>query len=351
MWFGIAFLGAFALVWVYVATMPMAFLSRDYPLAIAKRTLIDQCRSGSVVVFGDSRTLAAMVPDEMPIAMMNLAQSGSSPIETFFAVRRLLHCATAPKAVVIAHGAMKFSSDSDYWTSFVRNGVLDYADMREVDRDAAALHDTEILDLAHGDQIKPALREFLYSMRFPAFYFDSLIHGFVAARWQHNRSALRENLSSSGHSLFGTASGSSEIAGEGPNSNFNASPLIDLYFSRTLEMLSKRGVKVIFVTMPVNHATYVQIPQRLGENFGAYLRGKAAQFPGLHVVGPTIPCWPDEFFGDAWHFNASGAELYSRTFGRWLVEFLSGEAPAELPNLCTNSSLAMSKSAPLVAAR
>jgi hypothetical protein len=351
-WFGIAFMGAFGLVWIYVASMPMAFLSRDYPLAIAKRTLIDECRSESVAVFGDSRTLAATVPDDMPIPVTNLAQSGSSPIETFFAVRRLLRCATAPKAVVIAHGALKFSSDSDYWTSFVRNGFLDYADMREVDRDAASLHDTEIQDLLPSDQIKPTLREFLYSIRFPAFYFDSLIHGFVAARWQHNRNALRENLSSSGHSLFGTGSGSSEIAGEGPNSNFRASPLIDLYFSRTLEMLSERGVKVIFVSIPVNHATYAQMPARLSDSFGVYLRSKAAQFANLHVVGPTIPCWPDEFFGDAWHFNARGAELYSRALGVWLVKFLGdGETRAELPDLCTNASLASATSGPMLAER
>ncbi len=175
---------------------------------------------GSVAVFGDSRTLAATVPNAMPIPVTNLAQSGSSPIETFFAVRRMLRCPTAPRLVVIAHGAMKFSSDSDYWTAFARNGVLDYADMREVDRDAALLHDTVIQELLPGDQFPSGVRELFLSIRFPAFYFDSLISGFVAARWQHNRNAFRENLASSGHALFGTASGSSEIAVEGLNPIF-----------------------------------------------------------------------------------------------------------------------------------
>ena len=56
-WFGISFVVSFGLVWLYVAPMPMAFLSRDYPLWIAKRTMLDECRAGSVAVFGDSRDL------------------------------------------------------------------------------------------------------------------------------------------------------------------------------------------------------------------------------------------------------------------------------------------------------
>jgi hypothetical protein len=350
-WFGISFVVSFGLVWLYVATMPMAFLSRDYPLSIAKRTLIDECRAGSVAVFGDSRTLAGTIPSAMPIPVTNLAQSGSSPIETYFAARRALRCETAPKLVVIAHGPLKFSSDSDYWASFVRNGVLNYADMREVDHNAALLHDKGIQDLIPGDQMRPFLRELLYSIRFPAFYFDSLVNGFVAARWQHNRNALRENLQSSGHALFGTASGSSEVAVEGSDVTFRASPLIDWYFSRTLEMLTERGIPVIVVSMPINHATYTRMPAELSDHFGSYLRGKAKQFPGLHVVGPTIPCWPDEFFGDAWHLNARGAELYSRSLGAWLAEFLGGKTPKELPNLCTNANLAVDASQSTVAER
>jgi hypothetical protein len=350
-WCGISFVVSFGLVWLYVATMPMAFLSRDYPLSIAKRTLIDECRAGSVAVFGDSRTLAATIPSAMPIPVTNLAQSGSSPIETFFAVRRALRCATAPKLVVIAHGPLKFSSDSDYWASFARNGVLNYADMREVDHDAALLHDTGIQDLVPGDQMRPVVRELLYSIRFPAFYFDSLVNGFVAARWQHNRNALRENLQSSGHALFGTAPGSSGVAAEGWDVTYRASPLIDWYFSRTLAMLSERGIPVIFVSIPINHATYGRMPEELSDHFGDYLRSKAKQFPGFHVVGPTIPCWPDEFFGDAWHLNARGAQLYSRTLGTWLAEFLGGKTPRELPNLCTNASLAVDASRSTVAER
>jgi hypothetical protein len=337
-WFGIAFVVTFGIAWAYVAIMPMAFLSRDYPLWVAKRTMMDQCRLGSVLVFGDSRTMAATMPSVMAVPVTNLALSGASPIETYFAVRRALRCPTPPKLVVIAQGVLKFTGDADYWASFVRNGVLDYTDMREVDRDAAGLHDAEIIDLQPADQLRPALRELLFAMRFPPFYFGSLTNGFIAARWRHNRDVLRDSLLSSGHALFGTRSGSSDLADEGHNPVYRTSPLIDLYFSRTLALLADRNVPVVFLSMPINHATYARMRSELSEQFHTYLQTKARQWPGLRVVGPAIPCWPDKFFGDAWHLNARGATEYSRWLGGWLFDVLAGTTAKGLPNVCTDAA-------------
>lgn len=350
-WFGIAFVIAFGIVWAYVAMVPMAFLSRDYPLWIAKRTLMDECRLGSVLVFGDSRAVAATVPNVMAVSVTNLAQSGASPIETYFAVRRALRCPTPPKLVVIAHSAPKFGSDSDYWTSFARNGFLDYADMRQVDRDAARLHDTEIGDLSPMDHLQPAWRDFLFAVRFPPLYFGSLVNGFVGARWQHNRDSLREALLSSGHAVFGNNPGSDSVAGEGQDPIFGTSPLVNLYFSRTLELLADRSIPVLLFSIPINRATYKRMPPEFSARFDDYLRAKARDLPNTHVVDPVIPCWPDRFFGDAWHFNAQGATAYSRKLGDWLHAVLADGIVGNLPNACTGSAPTTSPSEPAVTLR
>jgi hypothetical protein len=335
-WLFITFIVSFGLVWLYVAIMPMAFLDRDYPLWIAKRTMLNECRLGAVSVFGDSRAMAATLPSAMPIPVTNFAMSGTSPVETYFAVARAMRCPAQqlPKLVVIAHGALKFSSDSDYWVFSARSGFLDYDQMRAIDADAAGLHDNELATLGRGDGLQLALRERLFALRFPPFYFDSLVNGYLALRWQHNRAAMHDALQSSGHALFGTAAGSSETAVEADAQSYSTSPLVDLYFSRTLALLAKHGIPVIVLTIPVNHATYVRTRPELGQQFTAYLQTKARQFPNLHVVGPAIPCWPDKFYGDAWHFNAQGAEAYSHELGSWLHNVLGGGATQPLPDHC-----------------
>jgi hypothetical protein len=329
-----AFIGSFGLVWLYVAVMPMAFLDRDYPLWVAKRTMLDECRLGTVAVFGDSRTLAAILPSAMSVPVTNLAMSGTSPVETYFAVRRALRCPVLPKIVVIAHSILKFSGDSDYWIFGARTGFLSYADMRQVDRDAARIHDNEIETLKHDDQLPNTLREVLFSLRFPSFYFDSLVNGGVAIRWQHNRNALRDSLLSSGHAFFGTAPGSSGVAVEGRGPIYRTSPLIDFYFTETLALLAKHGVSVYALSMPINEATYVRTRRELKDRFAAYLRSKETEFPNLHVVGPALPCWPNRFFGDAWHFNTVGAHEYSQALRKLLDSALAGDRATTLPGHC-----------------
>jgi hypothetical protein len=333
-WVVISFLASFGLVWIYVWTMPMAFLDRDYPIWIAKRTMLDECRLGAVSVFGDSRTMAAVKPDAMPLPVTNFALSGTSPLETYFAVQRALRCPTPPKLVVIAHGALKFASDSDYWVFSARAGFLDYGEMQSVQAEAARLHDHELEDLRVGDEFGPAERDRLFAVRFPPFYFDSLVNGFLFARWYSNRQSMAQALQTSGHMTFGAASGDSGVAGEGGISEFQPSPLIDLYFDKTLALLAAHHVPVIFLSMPVNQATFDQIPPQLQQKFAAYLQAKENQFPGLRVIGPPIPCWPNRFYGDSWHFNETGATAFSRELGLWLQAELAGGHAQSPPNHC-----------------
>ncbi len=334
-WVLMTFIASFSCVWLYVATLPMAFLDRDYPLWIAKRTMLDECRLGTVSVFGDSRTMAAILPTAMIIPVENFAMSGTSPVETYFAIERALRCRVLPKLVVIAHSALKFSSDSDYWVFSARCGFLNFAQMRALDADAARLNDNESIHMRRGDGLRPTLRELLFALRFPPFYFDSLVNGYFALRWQHNRQAMRDALQSSGHALFGTAAGSSEVAIEAGPQQYSTSPLVDLFFSRTLALLAKHGIPVVVLTMPINHATFARTRPELERQFAAYLRAKARQYPNLRVVSPAIPCWPDRFYGDAWHFNARGAEAFSHELDPWLRAVLVNGTPRPLPNHCT----------------
>lgn len=326
----VAFAIFFGLIWVYVATCQMAFLGRDYPLWLAKRTMLDQCQLGTVSVFGDSRAVAGIMPTVMAIPVTNFALSGTSPIETYFAVRRALRCPTPPRLVVIAHGALKFSGDSDYWNFGARTGFLDYDDMRGVERDAARLHDDGIEKLAASDHLRPWLRDWLYSVRFPMFYFNSLVHGYVAGRWRHNLAAEDDNLKSSGHALFGISPGSDDVASEAAAGGFRPSPVIDLYYARTLALLQARHVPVVMLTMPINHATYARSSPQFRGEFAAYLQAKAAGFNNVNLSAASIGCWPDTYYGDAWHFNAAGAAAFSREFGIFLARMLQGD-PAEAP--------------------
>lgn len=331
-----AFLASFvlslALVWAFVAAAPMAFLSRDYPLWMAKKNLIDQCRPDTVMFFGDSRAVAGIVPAAMEVPSINLALSGATPIETNHEVARVLRCPTAPRLVVIAHSPLKYAGDPDFWTFDAKFGFLPPGDLRAVLSRATALGEGR--SFGTDDHLSSLARAVLFSLRFPGFYFDSLLNAGVIGRWWHNRHAERDALASGGQAVFGQANGSNAEATEAAIGAFERSRTIDFYLDETLRMLAQHHVPVVLMTMPVNRATFRASSPAMVDRFDAYRHSTAARFANVTLIGPALPCWPNAMFGDAWHFNAKGSWAFSRTVAGALRGLLAGGKPGDLPDRC-----------------
>ena len=77
--FGAAGALAFALTWIWVATMPLAFLNVEYPAWLAKERMLADCDLGSVLVVGDSRAAVDIAPAMLPVRTTNLAVGGGEP--------------------------------------------------------------------------------------------------------------------------------------------------------------------------------------------------------------------------------------------------------------------------------
>jgi hypothetical protein len=77
-------------VWLYCRLMPMHFLGGGYPIWVAKQAMLHDCRLGSILVLGDSRPEAAIVPADLPLPAANIAFSATTPIETYFFAREAL---------------------------------------------------------------------------------------------------------------------------------------------------------------------------------------------------------------------------------------------------------------------
>jgi hypothetical protein len=141
---GVTFIVTWGIVWLYIAAFPMAYQSRDYPLMRAKEQLLAQCRPNAVVVFGDSKVVAGVLPNVINIPVENLAFPAATPVETYFFTKRLLRCPDLPRLVVIAHSASQYPQDKFFWSILTSAGVLDTSEIRSVEADAHALGDDEL---------------------------------------------------------------------------------------------------------------------------------------------------------------------------------------------------------------
>jgi hypothetical protein len=320
----------FALSWVWVAAMPLAYLDPEYPTWRAKLQLLQRCDLGDVLVVGDSRAAVDVMPDLLPVKTTNLAVGGGMPIEAYVALSRALACPTPPRRVVISFDAGHFAVPDLFWERTVKFGFVGLDDLALLRRLARETGDTSLANPKLPDGLPTALRGWLYAWRFPPLYFNSLATGGLFLRLWRNQAAYAEALATRGQYFFGRDAGSSMVAIEGRMTAFHPLPVLDRYFDRILALLAARGIPADFIAMPMNQATGRAALPGVRSGFAAYLAGYQARYPGFHVVGPAMPAWPDRYFGDGFsHLNPEGAALWSMRFGRCLQARLVEAGVAE----------------------
>ncbi|HEY4040243.1 MAG TPA: hypothetical protein VGM32_00190 [Rhodopila sp.] len=312
---------SFALVWAWVIAMPMTFMDPEYPSWRAKEILLEHCALGEVVVLGDSRAAADILPERMPFRMTNLAVGGGEAIEAYAALSRLLQCPLMPRMVVISLDPGHFVRPDMFWERSVRYGFLSPADIAALRSASQQTGDSSVYRARRAEGLPTLLRDWLYRIHFPPLYFASLAHGRGFLRWDANLRTLSATLASRGHYYFGTVAGSSTVAVDGHMAGFTPLPILDFYFDRLVSELDRRAIKIRFIAMPVNQATWDQVRPEARNQFAAYLATYQQRYRHFHVAGDLMPHWPDRFFGDMFcHLNPEGAERFSADLAQRLQE-------------------------------
>lgn len=303
---------SFALVWLWVATMPMAYLDPEYPSWRAKEMLLARCDLGEIAVLGDSRAAVAILPDRLPVRAVNLAVGGGEAIETLAQARRMLACPHPPKRVILSLDAGHFMQPDLFWERSVRYGLLDTDDLADLRRATRRTGDNSVYGERPMPLVPDTVRSWLVRADFPTFSFGSLTHAAGGLRWWRNQRILAATLASRGQYYFGTAPGSDAVALDGHLDAFRPLPVLDDAFGRLLALLDHRGIDTWFVAMPVNEATWLASSPAMRAEFLSYLRMYERMYPRFHVAADVLPHWPDRYFGDEFcHLNQAGAERYS----------------------------------------
>ncbi|WP_428376812.1 hypothetical protein [Lichenicoccus sp.] len=298
--------------WLWSATMKLAFLDPEYAAWSAKQDLVARCDLGDLLVLGDSRAGAGMMPTRLPGNGINISVGGAKPVEMYFFLRRAMACPNMPHHVLLSIDAGHFHSTDTFWERSARFGTFSVADLHEIEAVARKTGDESLFDQPRADGLPNLVRDVLYATSFPTLNFASMVRGGLFLRYAHNVEERSKTLRARGHHLFGDADGDSAEADDASLDSFQVLPLEGWYFERMLQEMQARGIRVDFVTVPVNEATARHITPQLRKGFTEYLAAAASKYPNFHVLVAPIPSMPDRYFGDVFaHLNQGGAERFS----------------------------------------
>jgi len=305
--------GSFLALWAWIVVAPLAYLDPEYPYWHAKFNLVTRCDLGDVIVLGDSRPAVGILPERLPLRATNLAVGGGKPVEALAMLRRVLECPDRPSHAILSFDPGHLMLPDLLWERSVRYGLLRRADLAELAELSAATGDWSVHEARRSDGLSPAMRAWLYDLRLPPFFFNSVVKAGGFLRWPSNQAALNQGIATRGQYYFGTARGSDGIAQDATLPRFHPTPVLDAAFDRLLILLRENGLQAWFVPMPVNEATWRATDPRVTAAFDIWLDGKTRQHRLFHVMRPAEAYWDNRWFGDGFaHLNPEGAERFSK---------------------------------------
>jgi hypothetical protein len=301
----------FSICWIWVIREPMRYHDPDYSVWNAKVSLLDKGDS-RLVVLGDSCAEDDILPARFGPGVINLGSAGTTPIDAYFAAKKIAAAKSIPRAVVISFVPFHFINPTPplFWGRMTFDS-LSREDLDEIRQTSRDLNDNALFGNRSPGDIDARLKILLLSLKFPSFDAPALMKTIVASRYRENVEAFNQTLANRGQRYRTVVKESDRLDDNVALKDFVPSKLIDAYFDKTLGLFSAKGIPVYFLGMPHRVLSDQYYAVDLRKNYARYLAGYAARYPNFHVLGDPLPCYPMQYFGDYAHLNADGARVWS----------------------------------------
>ncbi len=153
---------------------------------------------------------------------------------------------------------------------------------------------------------------------FPSYYLSSLWAEPFGVRAKENEEALSVIAQTRGQYYFPMANGSKDLNADTKLKAFHVSPVVDVYFRETLDLLKKENIPVYFYAMPTNESSVPHLDAGVFQDYRDYLETLAKADPNFHILSQLSTVYPWKLFSDYAHLNLKGALRFNQEFARVL---------------------------------
>lgn len=290
---------------LYCALFPMWYMDEEYAMYRQQKDyVIKNQDENRVLIIGDSRTKAGLIPDELSDSCYNLALGGTTPIEGYYTLKEYLENHPAPECVVLAYAPMHYMDVDALWTRNIYFHVMNREDAAELFQAAAECQDNENI-LIENYRLEYAM----YQFYMPNKYCTALKNAAFIGRHAANVEKYEQMTLERGHNFFGTANGSSDVNGEAKEDDFIPSDVITIYMQKIFDLCNEQGIRVVVEQLPMNETSRSILTEDFKTHYREYMFELAEANPTAQIFGDFY-MYPNDYFGDADHLNQTGASMY-----------------------------------------
>lgn len=284
----------------------------------AKLDYISGTKNNQSIIIGDSKAVAGFEPEKIDKSIYNLAIGGSSPIEGYYFLKKLLSNGNVPGKIIISYSPYHLEADDVFFERTVRYDALSKKEQHEILSISNALNEKFFISPTNKREYKSRLdfyqsylRHILISYKFFMTYRETL-SGMVTnpKRPIWNYESYNKIKQSRGHHFYGMANSSADPSGEIESETFMPSKVINYYLINLLELATKNRINIYYVNMPFNEASYKKININYIDGYYKYFNKLKIKYKNVVWLN-DIYFYNNDCFGDPSHLNKLGSKKFS----------------------------------------
>ncbi|MCR5421336.1 MAG: hypothetical protein K6E98_10030 [Lachnospiraceae bacterium] len=301
----------------YICINPMGYMDEEFPSwyytkQVEKGTEKFENISDTVLILGDSRAMADIVPTEMGENYVNLGMGGATSVEMYYTLKHFIENNGVPDRVFIMFAPFHYSYMDNFKTRTLYFHHLKFPEVLNIYNEARALNREGINTEAFAKVDLPYIVSCY--LRLPSVYLPALINSGGFGRYSENTDKYDQQVKMRGHGLYGVEDGCDELNYEANYTGMKKEGdhrIITVYFRKLMELCMENEIECVVLQTPMNEASYNALDKGYVSEYFSYINALAKETQGVYFE-MEIPCYSNEYFGDASHLNEKGAYVYTQ---------------------------------------
>ena len=298
----------------------------------ARVDMLARCDVGETTIIGDSRAGAVYLPSLYSPNARNFGSAGTSPVEEYYFVRRMLKCPKPPRTFIFAVSPSQLIIPPPaLWNGAVAYRALDATELEDIADVERRYGWTYNFNTNFGVEPPPALKAWLSLNDFPATEFTSMIHLFSKRRHRLLKSFYGQTQRNGGAFYWDLKDGYGQPCSHQSkreliatmeafredffNHPFVPNPEVSWYFRRMIDEAAGSGAQVLIAPVPFPHFMRAKIPAEFEFKYVAFLHRIGGGLPNVKLADRYWIFLDDCDFSDgAGHIEKVGAKEFRPIF-------------------------------------
>ena len=301
------------IIYAIVSFFPFHYFNHEYPMWVSKTEIIESRHPYGNIIIGDSRAIAAFVPEILGPSYYNLALGGGTPIEGYYILKRTLNNQNKIDTLIISFSPFHFEKADSFWDRSLKFGFLKFENINEIflelNESNRMFWNFKYSTMNYIDFNTYFLQAYLNRIKFPTSVRSELANS-TLMRGETNKQVYQDITKQRGYYPFGKGEVSHRLNSEAQRKTFTPKIIMIISLHKIFKLAEENGVKVIYQATPMNKSSYNNLKPNYVNDYHTLIKSFIDEYDWVEFRA-DIFYYEDTFFGDPSHLNSRGAIKFS----------------------------------------